>query len=121
MSTILMKCGHTAQGYMGGDLPVCVICWPSPDSLAPAEKQPLLEGRQAKCASCGHTAQSSYSLAFFKYRGEGSHDALHHCKNCMYYESAHNMPGRPFAKCKDFEPHGPYEYDEYYCGCRGWD
>lgn len=119
MSTIMMKCGHTAQGYMGGDLPVCVICWPSPDSIALAEKQPLLEDRQAKCASCGSVVPSSYGLAFFRYRGASSHDALHKCKNCVYYEYAHTH-GEPL-KCQNFEPHGPYEYDEYYCGCRGWD
>jgi hypothetical protein len=21
----------------------------------------------------------------------------------------------------EFEPHGPYEYDRFYCGCHGWD
>jgi hypothetical protein len=24
------------------------------------------------------------------------------------------------TKCKQFTPHGAYEFDEYYCGCHGW-
>lgn len=30
-------------------------------------------------------------------------------------------PERNTHQCKTFEPHGPYEFDSYYCGCRGWD
>lgn len=24
-------------------------------------------------------------------------------------------------KCKTFTPHGPWDFDEFYCGCHGWD
>ncbi len=27
----------------------------------------------------------------------------------------------PSGRGHDFEPHGSFEYDEYYCGCHGWD
>ena len=27
----------------------------------------------------------------------------------------------PSGRGHDFVPHGPYKYDEFYCGCRGWD
>ena len=27
----------------------------------------------------------------------------------------------PSGRGHDFVPHGPYKYDVFYCGCRGWD
>ena len=27
----------------------------------------------------------------------------------------------PSGRNHDFVPHGPYKYDSFYCGCRGWD
>jgi len=27
----------------------------------------------------------------------------------------------PSARGHDFIPYGPYKYDDFYCGCRGWD
>lgn len=62
----LMKCGHTAQGVNAKtQKPVCVIC----DCTEIAEGLPALEGRKAKCiyGSCHNTADSSYSLPFFKH------------------------------------------------------
>lgn len=49
-----------------------------------AEEQPDLTGRKAKCSYGGAVVNSSFSLAFFKYKPDE-------------------------------------EYDEYYCGCYGWD
>ncbi len=81
-----------------------------------------LAARTAKCAECDHTAPSSDKLAFFEFRGENSQDARMLCK-CGYYEMAHDRkrdsPG--LNACDHFEPHGPYDMDKYYCGCRGWD
>jgi hypothetical protein len=90
----------------------------------------LVMPRMARCF-CGQEVPSSEHerLAFFQYRGEGSRDAEEVCKHCRYHEVAHtdqeDMRGRinvvASGRCKGFEPHGPWDHDTYYCGCRGWD
>jgi hypothetical protein len=90
---------------------------------------PSLE-RMARCSQCGRIEPSIKweSLAFFEPRGEGTATAKDHCK-CGYYEVAHRFnPDSPLNRnvvseglCAGFEPHGAYEYDTFYCGCRGWD
>jgi len=77
-----------------------------------------LFGRTARC-SCGAERSSDYALAFFEYRGENSRAATVSCLHCGYYEEAHD--GRPHTHiCEHFEPHGAYDTDIFYCGCRGW-
>jgi hypothetical protein len=79
---------------------------------------------------------SSTSLPFFKYRGPGYNK--NHCANCgAIYTHHYKMENdrEKFDKlhlnktykdkleaCPGFEPdlHGE-QYDEYYCGCWGWD
>lgn len=79
--------------------------------------------REAKCDFCGEVEKSSKDLPFFIYRGKGSKYSKEYCKNCKYTSAAH----RPTIQannpniCKNFEPHGPFQYDLYYCGCGGWD
>lgn len=83
----------------------------------------VLAGRQAKC-SCGRTAPSSPELAFFEFRGPGSEAALEMCKHCPYNVRAHRpevMAKNDALKCTSFEAHGAFEFDKYYCGCRGWE
>ena len=88
--------------------------------------------RMARCV-CGRREPSAnwQSLAFFEARGEGSECAMKHCK-CGYYECAHdaeqlkalNIHNTTVIErgiCSGFTPHGAYEHDSYYCGCRGWD
>ena len=85
--------------------------------------------RQARC-NCGRIEPSAkwQSLAFFEPRGEGTVAAKEYCK-CEYAEIAHKpdpkMPTRrnvvAEGLCPGFTPHGAYEFDLYYCGCRGWD
>lgn len=48
MTTLLMKCGHTAQGVDKEGNPVCVICWPNPLTKQPMTA-PDLSGRRARC------------------------------------------------------------------------
>jgi hypothetical protein len=83
--------------------------------------------RQARC-SCGKTRPSSERdrLPFFEDRSESSRQARIACKICRAYAMAHepredgsfpSVIGKPHA----FEPHGAFEFDLYYCGCRGWD
>lgn len=83
---------------------------------------PDLTGRQARCG-CGKLAPSSPKLFGFEYRGAGSQYAQIACKHCGYFDVAHGT-GKPHLKHIEghaFEPHGSYEFDSYYCGCRGWD
>jgi hypothetical protein len=86
-----------------------------------------LVGRYAKCA-CGATRASTSRLAFFEFRGEGSREAINSCKNCGYYEIAHTQESSRTQRnvvergqCPGFEMRGAWEYDSFYCGCRGWD
>jgi hypothetical protein len=82
--------------------------------------KPSLEGRQARCI-CHNVVDSDYELAFFEYRGPGSPSADKQCE-CGYYEVAHTPRDDGYRiKCEKFVPHGPWRYDMYYCGCRGWD
>lgn len=130
----MMACGHTANATNGYGQPCCAICVginPGSEQIADA---PNLTGRTARC-TCGRTAPSDVSgrLAFFEFRGPGSRVATDTCKHCCYYECTHdpeymarNVPSNPLTvvqqgKCPGFEPHGAFEFDHYYCGCRGWD
>jgi len=126
--TVMMGCGHAANGHDENGDPVCVICV----NLDPGAEQPVappnLDGRIARC-SCGRVAESATSLAFFEFRGEGSRSATDSCKHCRYAEVAHRRKrelqalGDHHLKlvCDHFEPSGSWEYDSWYCGCRGWD
>jgi len=125
MTPVLLKCGCAANSKVhstGGkkfDPPIdgCAIH----DCIEPADIQPSLEGRKAKCTYGDNIVDSSYGLAFFKYRGLGSRVAADTCQ-CGYYRSAHTpevKAANPVA-CDDFTPQGPIKHDEYYCGCQGW-
>ena len=66
-------------------------------------------------------------LPLFEARGEGTPAATDYCK-CGYAEIAHRDDSKERRRnvvkegvCKGFVPHGAYEFDRYYCGCRGWD
>jgi hypothetical protein len=130
MSTTMMTCGHTGMATHAGahdglpaNHPSCVIDAPNPAACTPAVA-PNLDGRLAKC-SCGKTRPSSTELAFFEWRGEGSRAAIMTCKQCSYYEIAHlrKNAGETANRyiCDNFEPYGAFEFDLFYCGCRGWD
>ena len=82
--------------------------------------------RQAKC-TCGKLEPSNYDLPFFLDRSAGSGYATEHCK-CGYYEIAHRDDPKQRRLnvvkegwCTGFQPHDEYEFDSFYCGCRGWD
>jgi hypothetical protein len=90
---------------------------------------PAPMGRIAYCAYGKHKPEPSRKeLAFFVDRGPGSKYAMEHCGSpeCggFYTIPAHTDEVRaknPDFKCKGFVPHGPFEFDEYYCGCHGWE
>lgn len=117
MTRKLLACGCSANCTVDG-VPGCV----THGCTTPATEEPDLSQRQARCAYGDSIVPSDYNLAFFKYRGPGSFDAINKCK-CGYYRVAHNNSPTPSwsKRCQNFEAHGPYEYDEYYCGCHGWD
>lgn len=89
-----------------------------------------LEGRTARCG-CGKTKPSSKDLAFFRYKGEGSSPADLTCgflikgSICHAHPEVHQEinPSTKRAGITDHEhqPHGAFEFDEFYCGCSGWD
>lgn len=151
MSNLLMECGHTAnatENRAGTKIPVCVICAGGNTGYdIPARNQFDLTGRIAKCAYGKNPGRywygtpeehdagvpSSYDLAFFEYKGEGSKIAQEQCK-CGYFEVAHassanlgkhlqNADGTPNDRAikHEFEARGAHEFDAYYCGCFGWD
>lgn len=123
MPDVLLKCGHRAQAIDDKGNPSCVICWPSPEAKI-VDETPNLEGRRARCSyfkSCGSEKDSSLSLPFFNYLGPGSRWSREKCKHCWYFKMAHtNEAERPITD-HEFEPAGPAEFDDYYCGCHGWD
>ena len=121
MGKVLLTCGHTDNAIrkVGEDwVPSCAICGAT-EQVAPVN----LEGRQMRCY-CGNKSirpSDPEKGAFFEYRGEGSPAATKSCK-CGYYISVHHKENVA-RKCPYDTPvpKGPFEYDSYYCGCRGWD
>lgn len=84
----------------------------------------ILMNRKAKCSHCGKIVQSNTTLQFFIYRGENSSESNQICKNCGYHVDAHNLNNLLYLQnivCNDFQKHGPWEYDSFYCGCNGFD
>lgn len=142
MTEVMMGCGHAANAVQvidGERYPVCAICV-GLDPMAQVEiKPPDLTGRFAKCAynnpnnpdavktHMNEPIPSSMNLAFFEFKGEGSLAAVRKCKNCWFMDVGHEITDwhkehdSTCQHCDHFEPHGAYEFDEYYCGCRGWD
>ena len=119
MSKPMLACGHAANARDRDGNPTCAICIGISSGASVVVHTPSLSGREARCAYCGAAQPSNTDLAFFEFHGEGSENARKMCKNCGYYKTAHDA-----GKCDDcvgFEPHGAYDHDSYYCGCRGWD
>ena len=85
----------------------------------------VLDGREARCAyGCGVVRPSDPALAFFEFHGKGSHWATKRC-TCGMNQIAHGelnpVTKRPGITSHEFTPSGPREWDNFYCGCRGWD
>ena len=72
----LMACGCVANGEDQDGNPVCAIhgCY-AVDHIVSGNEG--LEGRQAKCAWCGHITDSSYDLPFFEYRPDKDYDGYY--------------------------------------------
>ena len=139
MKSVMLACGCRAHGTHGNahdglpeNHPSCVVHFEKGDLRAcTVVESPNLEGRLAKCL-CGRSKPSSLDLAFFEYVGPGSPESTNRCK-CGYFKCAHTKEGMAGnvkhnrktvierGECRGFEAHGPFEFDRYYCGCRGWD
>jgi hypothetical protein len=83
-------------------------------------------GRWAKC-SCGRTEPSTEDLAFRQTAAQRAHDR---CAQCGYAEVAHTpeVRARKHLVWKMGDGHefvatdpSTFEFDTFYCGCRGWD
>jgi len=89
----MMKCGHVANAVTADNQPGCVFC-----NCTEISKQEIdLTGRKARCAYYGKIV---------KLQGRTS---------CCKSESK-SSTSLPFFKHKPEN-----QYDEYYCGCQGWD
>jgi hypothetical protein len=126
-TTPLMECGcagsalhNNAHDGLESGHPSCVVHVPAKAACNPVRPFSL-EGRFAKCGPHCTVAPSNTSLAFFEYLGPGSPSSRQNCAQCGYFDSAHNKMPRSGNVCLTFRPHGPYEFDRYYCGCHGWD
>ena len=122
MSAPMLKCGHASNALRtlpsGEKVPSCAICDCIETVVAPD-----LTGRTASCAmNCGATRPSSLALAFFEFRGQGSDPAVKRCRHCSYVDVVHDPAYSHYKKQDhDFTPHGAWDTDTFYCGCRGWD
>ena len=112
-----LACGCTANAHDGAGNPVCGI-----HDCREVVHAPNLRNRKARCPDCGSLVPSKRTLAFFEYRGPGSPAAREMCI-CGYTRVAHREEvwARNKLVCHNFEPRGAWDYDSYYCGCRGWD
>lgn len=107
---------ETEQRELEPDKPACAICQCTTVIDAALIN---LSGRIAKCSMCEHEVPSLRDLAFFQFRGEGSYAAAHTCNVCRYNDRGCPINQKRTGKIHDFEPHGAFEFDVYYDGCRG--
>ena len=98
----MMKCGHTgfALVHLGGkQYWCCVIC----ECYEPVET-PNLTGRKARC----------------DYFGKKTHRS--ECDACRTFDDGLCHCEEPSASGLAFFQYRPdKEFDEFYCGCHGWD
>lgn len=110
MDNPMMKCGHTANAYRvlpdGTRVHACVIC-----SCTDIEKgKPNLVGRKARCTYFGQPVGRHNETYFPNLMTTNNYG-----KTCCGSMDDSNME-LPF-----FMHRPEKEYDEFYCGCSGWD
>ena len=91
MSQPMMKCGHAANAVNGLGKPVCVLCI----------------GLGIGCNEIDHTFEVSKNreaICCYKYGSCEIHGKKPSSTDLAFFES---KPDK--------------EFDEYYCGCHGWD
>ena len=87
----MMGCGHTANAKNGAGEPSCVICVGIHPGAETVVEGPDLSGRQMTCSYASRG-------------GAGRH-----------------APQPSNTQAAFFSQHPDREFDEYYCGCYGWD
>jgi len=108
MEKPMMKCGHTANAWRinkdGTKEHSCVIC-----ACTEQAEAPKLTGRKAKCTYYGQPVGMKNETYFPKLMTQRNG------RNCCgsIVESDMTLPF--------FSSHPDKEYDEFYCGCFGWD
>ena len=68
----LMKCGHTANAQTLSGEPCCAIC-----NCYEIKNKESLDGRKAKCSSCGKIVDSEYDLPFFRFEPDKEYDSFY--------------------------------------------
>jgi hypothetical protein len=70
----------------------------------------------------GHAeVDSRPTLAFFRYMGEGGHNQKL-CQVCGFAERVHDPSYERYRDMNhEFQPRPALDWDDYYCGCDGWD
>lgn len=93
MKKAIMKCGHVANATTVDNQPACVIC----NCTTISEQEIDLTDRKARCTYYGRMV--SHQGRTFRCTSENN-----------------SSTSLPF-----FEHKPESQYDEYYCGCWGWD
>ena len=88
----MMKCGHTTNAETGDNKPACAIC----GCTEVSEQVIDLTGRKARCTYYGKVVN-------------------HQGRKVTCKSEADSKTSLPFFKHKPES-----QYDEYYCGCCGW-
>lgn len=70
---VMMKCGHVAISIDSNGNPCCPMC----DCYEIENKEPILQGRKARCIYCGKIVDSSNSLPFFQYKENQKYDSFY--------------------------------------------
>lgn len=107
----MMECGHAAQAVDGEGNPGCVICVGiNPGATIVAKNPPDLSTRRARCSHFG--------------RGTAKGQGLR-CRNeCNYGGEADTICKceQPSSSALPFFSHRPdAPFDDFFCGCWGWD
>jgi hypothetical protein len=84
--------------------------------------EPSATPRVAQCIWCNTERPSSPDLPFFADRSAGSKHAETTCRHCGYLAVAHGITNYKTNACEAFEALSEgAPFDEFYCGCGGWD
>lgn len=105
----MMKCGHAANAHNKDGDPVCVICLGGPGHEVD-DAAPDLSERKARCTYYGkRSADGRYRSTNESNYGDRTPGATCKCEE----PSSNKLPF--------FRTHEDREFDEFYCGCHGWD
>jgi len=108
--TPMMKCGHAANARDRDGNPCCVICIGSRGAKEIDNDAPDMSKRRARCAYYGKkSADGRYRSRNESNYGDRTPGAICRCEE-------------PSSSSLPFFEHLPgNEFDEFYCGCHGWD